>query len=693
MLVHRTLVETVANKRMQYSRCTRHFGDILQTEHFRKIPWSCASGLQGDTAVLADAQGAMLVLQRVRDRVGQEPWEVACTQRAENIEAALRDVCRKELEDKSLEGFDARERLAEVEKDGYHQRESINMPARKICVQQCDEDEEDGGTATDERKNSRHRGMHEARNTPVKQDSSRQCANVECKAPHNRFVRVPIWSRAGGQDWSEFEGSNLCHRCYERYRLHGNFDACMHTEFSSESFKCDNSSENIRCANDKCPGTSFFLRHETVYEHCTAGDRDWSRFGGKRLCNACYHVYLRQGSFDREDTEQDSVRQATDEEEEAKPLLDTCVEHEDDDEERHACGHSGGKGRRLGSGESDTCTAVGGNKQRSKASSQREPHFPDQHDGRAEGLQTDTCTDVDEHKENFKALSQGEPQSLDQHDGHAECLQTESEQDLEAVGHREKSDAFKQCANVMCKDTNRFLMRVGMRCKVGGQDWAEYRGKDLCSRCYDEYRKLGTFDTSRCMSGSDQDHSTEPVNASQGSNKHTMGTSHSKPVECPGKRSEAAEDRDLRAEKVSQGVINTSGGKTVQDKNEANGAHQVLQSGAVTSEGDGHETISPEMQTTEGPSKDGLEELSPEQLMRLHVEGLVEKNNISGTGTSEGDRHGNVSAEMQTTEGPSKDGLEELSLEQLVRLHVEGLVGKNNISGIFTSGKLEILLR
>jgi hypothetical protein len=62
-----------------------------------------------------DAQGAMLVLRRVRDLAQKGVLEKGCAERARQIARSLIHVCQNELGDMSLECFDIKGRLADIE--------------------------------------------------------------------------------------------------------------------------------------------------------------------------------------------------------------------------------------------------------------------------------------------------------------------------------------------------------------------------------------------------------------------------------------------------------------------------------------------------------------------------------------------------------------------------------------------------
>jgi hypothetical protein len=145
--VCRTFVETAVNVNTPYSRCAKLFNDILQSSYARRAQWSATSNHKGGVTVLLDAQGAMLVLQRVRDLVEQGTWDADCRQRTDKIEAMLRELCGNELGNGtgSRKGFNAKKRLAEIEED-CRQREADKQNTSK--AQESDDGEKYGGTAT-----------------------------------------------------------------------------------------------------------------------------------------------------------------------------------------------------------------------------------------------------------------------------------------------------------------------------------------------------------------------------------------------------------------------------------------------------------------------------------------------------------------------------------------------------------------
>jgi hypothetical protein len=163
----------------------------------------------------------MLVLQRVRDLVRQENWDESCCRRANKIEAMLRDVCKNELEDMSLEGFDARKRLEEIE-GSRDQREAKDQSSESMLPDYCDA----GGngsmaTASSCGRKQGHKQCNGNKNQP---GASKQCANVQCKDPPKRLVHVPVQSLTGGHDWSQYWDKDLCIHCYARYRVHGTLE-------------------------------------------------------------------------------------------------------------------------------------------------------------------------------------------------------------------------------------------------------------------------------------------------------------------------------------------------------------------------------------------------------------------------------------------------------------------------------------
>jgi hypothetical protein len=109
------LASAALNAKTEYSRCLRLFDDILETQHACEIPWSRVSGHQGSTAILVDAQGAMLMLRRVRNLAKQDVLAAGCSERAGQIAKALQKVCENELGDMSLVGFNTKSRLAEIQ--------------------------------------------------------------------------------------------------------------------------------------------------------------------------------------------------------------------------------------------------------------------------------------------------------------------------------------------------------------------------------------------------------------------------------------------------------------------------------------------------------------------------------------------------------------------------------------------------
>ncbi len=123
------------------------FGDIMHTKHCQKIPWTHAHYEKKCVPeIWTDAQGAMLVLQRVRNRLGQGYWLAGRTLedalgRVDEVEAVLRDACEKELGDMSLEGFDAKQGLEEIQKE--HEQRSAEKRGGEWSVEQLSEDDDE----------------------------------------------------------------------------------------------------------------------------------------------------------------------------------------------------------------------------------------------------------------------------------------------------------------------------------------------------------------------------------------------------------------------------------------------------------------------------------------------------------------------------------------------------------------------
>jgi hypothetical protein len=110
------LVEAMVNKEVDSTYCADLFGDILGTSHVHEIPWPHPPSSQpGGKALFGDAQGTMLVQQRVRDLARQDTLDAACAARARKIRRVLRSLC-DQLGDTSLEGFDARKKLDVIQK-------------------------------------------------------------------------------------------------------------------------------------------------------------------------------------------------------------------------------------------------------------------------------------------------------------------------------------------------------------------------------------------------------------------------------------------------------------------------------------------------------------------------------------------------------------------------------------------------
>jgi hypothetical protein len=244
----RNLVETAVNAAIDQSRCSELFGDIMRTSHVREVPWCHAS--RGSNTVLADAQGAMLVLHRVRDLVGQGVFDAGCNQRADKVDALLRDVCENELNDVSLEGFDAKQRLAEIARN--RDQGKVDSRGRK-GLREREGVQEERETADDAYKHGSEASLEKGSMDRVRRERSatgqqpgsedsvgvithekqpdvhKQCANIHCKNPSKPFKLICVQCQAGGQDWKQHWDKYFCFGCYNQYRLHGNFDRGVST--------------------------------------------------------------------------------------------------------------------------------------------------------------------------------------------------------------------------------------------------------------------------------------------------------------------------------------------------------------------------------------------------------------------------------------------------------------------------------
>ncbi len=94
--------------------CIKLFGDIFKATHAREVPWSGLHGIRGMKSTLVNAQGAMLVLERVKFLAKKGNLKGNCGERARLIAKTLKEVCRCTVGDMSLENFDAKARLADI---------------------------------------------------------------------------------------------------------------------------------------------------------------------------------------------------------------------------------------------------------------------------------------------------------------------------------------------------------------------------------------------------------------------------------------------------------------------------------------------------------------------------------------------------------------------------------------------------
>ncbi len=344
------------NTNTSYERCSELFGDVLQTNHFRKAVWSCTFVHEGTVAFLADARGAMLVLQRVRDLVVQGTWLTSCRQRVDKIESMLRDESKNEVGDMSLEGFDARKELAEIKRN--HGQCKVDKRAETSRLQGSGKAARDANGDTshehvdadgdishehDDDERISTEGSRVNRHTK-KPDTHKKCANIMCRDPKNkRFVCVPRQSRAAGQDWTEYWGKTLCFRCYNWYRIHGSLNndavvgerarnqdqstASSHAHRKTDMKLTSRRSRSLdqversmegqqsarkrsleptmpeerqklskQCANMHCKGPRDRFIHVAV--QCQAGGQDWKQHWDKYLCFTCYNRYRQRGIFE-----------------------------------------------------------------------------------------------------------------------------------------------------------------------------------------------------------------------------------------------------------------------------------------------------------------------------------------------------------------------------------------------------------
>jgi hypothetical protein len=184
------------------------FGDILATNHVCKIPRP--ETRTQTSPVVIDAQGAILVLQRVKDLAKKGDLAEIIGVRARQVRTALKDLFKNEWRDTSLEGFYTKQSLNVIEKN-HGQR----------CVEGCAvtnplENAEAGAAQRRATEGCLTKASHESR-----QDASKQCANIKCKATSSKFISVSTNSKAGQKDWSAYYGEYLCLPCYARHKLHG----------------------------------------------------------------------------------------------------------------------------------------------------------------------------------------------------------------------------------------------------------------------------------------------------------------------------------------------------------------------------------------------------------------------------------------------------------------------------------------
>jgi predicted NAD-dependent protein-ADP-ribosyltransferase YbiA (DUF1768 family) len=116
--------------------------------------------------------------------------------------------------------------------------------------------------------------------------SARRCTYAGCERPEesSQFYQIQADQTAGGQDWSSVAGSVLCQNCYDRFRTRGTLEKILARLCTYAG--CEKPEES----------TSFYK----IWKDSTAGGQDWSSLAGSVLCSACYTVFRKSGTLERQ---------------------------------------------------------------------------------------------------------------------------------------------------------------------------------------------------------------------------------------------------------------------------------------------------------------------------------------------------------------------------------------------------------
>jgi hypothetical protein len=236
------------------------------------------------------------------------------------------------------------------------------------------------------------------------------CANVHCTGRSKKFVRVKAGSSVGKRDWEELEGKMICWSCYVTYRVTGKLEE--------------------QCANADCDHR--IRKYHIIEVGCKAGDRDWSLYEGKRLCDRCYPQFCKHGTFLKSNE---------------KPLTrrinESAAEHN-----KHSCNNE--------------ATSVG---------AKNAAHTP--------AIPKNTKSSKHENTNIDGKISFSSQESVIM-SAHVRAANAYS---------RNKN----VCANVHCTHVRKEFVTVSEGCTARGRDWREYENRKLCISCFSRYENTGSF--------------------------------------------------------------------------------------------------------------------------------------------------------------------------------------------------------
>ena len=123
-------------------------------------------------------------------------------------------------------------------------------------------------------------------------EGDRRCTYEMCPRPDQsrKFYRIDRWSQAGGQDWTELEGSVLCRACFTQYSRAGTLERTLNKPLPENE---------RRCTYDMCKDPGRSRQYYRIDGRNKAGRQDWTELEGEVLCKACYEQFLRRGTLKR----------------------------------------------------------------------------------------------------------------------------------------------------------------------------------------------------------------------------------------------------------------------------------------------------------------------------------------------------------------------------------------------------------